>query len=315
MQLNPTYPSTSNNIGSLYARVARFDQAFRWYDQVSAVQPDSAVPLGRWAKMYFNLGDYRTAEQLFERQHTLRPPLNWQEIVERAGFYLAVGRFDRVRSEIADLPGSRDGDSTMYFAMAGFVALYAGEYEGARAYLERLPRAAARVGSGGEFLPLTGLSYAYWKLGNVSGAQRLLALARTQDQADLSADLELVRPQDRRAAAYDLARIDAIQGNHGEALRWLRTALAPGHYPSMYTHLGPRDPMLENLRGNAEFEGLMAAERERLDLQRQRVAGTRMAPSQQDLQEMIAQGKWDVVDLRKQWREWAGAVRRPLAHR
>ncbi len=75
-------------------------------------------------------------------------------------------------------------------------------------------------------------------------------------------------------------RIHGVQGNSEEAYRWLQEAIDAGWRNYYDPHMGPRDPLLENLRADQRFQRMMAQVRAEVDEMRGRVEdGTRLSQS------------------------------------
>jgi hypothetical protein len=101
-----------------------------------------------------------------------------------------------------------------------------------------------------------------WKSGREREARPFLS--ESTDAARKALDGGSESPYDR----YYLAQAAAIQGQKEDAFRWLEDAIQAGW---LNYRLSTRDPLLENLRGEARFEKLLADMEAKVNDQRTRL--------------------------------------------
>ena len=89
--------------------------------------------------------------------------------------------------------------------------------------------------------------------------QGLLGEFETFARAEIDRGGESPRPR------YGLATVHAIRGERSEAMWWLREAVAMGW---RYEWLLARDPLLDGLRDEPEFQRLLAEVRAEIERQR-----------------------------------------------
>ncbi len=134
--------------------------------------------------------------------------------------------------------------------------LLLGKLDEARGLYERAVQA-----SSDERSPTTKLAYVYTKLNLTGKAQSLLA-------ASLRRDLDLLAGGDETAnVRFDIAEINAVQGNAGEACRWLQKAIDAGMRDF---RLPVVDPLFERVRDQQQFKDIIGNLKRSVDPIRQR---------------------------------------------
>lgn len=133
-------------------------------------------------------------------------------------------------------------------------------------------------------------SFTEMKLGNPDRADVLLEEALEYDRSILE--------REELPALYDLARVHALRGELREAKGRLRQAVDAG-WPWPYPHMGPGDPLLDALRGDPEFRGMMQEIRNDLDLQRAAVGAIDGPPDNRESGSMIEQARHDIDHVRR----------------
>ena len=172
---------------------------------------------------------------------------------------LSQGRNDEAMREAEDFialrPQMPDG-----YSMAGVVASFGGDFDGAKRHLERAVALAPT-----QELALddrTRLGFARLKTGEAAEGRALLERA-------LEERLRLIESSDENwSPSYNAAATYAALGDTGEALTWLQKAIESGF---LAYRMAEWDPMLESLHGNARFEAMMTELRARVADMRRRV--------------------------------------------
>jgi hypothetical protein len=108
---------------------------------------------------------------------------------------------------------------------------------------------------------LVPLAYILWKEGKTTEAKNFLR------EASGSMQKRLDEGEERFELRYEMARIYAIQGNNGEAYKWLQKAITAGWVDYRDAAM---DPLLENLRGDAQFQKLTSQLKTRVQEMRKR---------------------------------------------
>ena len=87
-------------------------------------------------------------------------------------------------------------------------------------------------------------------------------LGRSGSEADKAAARAVVREMELRRArgeylpAYEIAKVHLALADHAAALTWLKRAVDDGSHSRAFFRV---DPQLAQLRGNLQFEALVAA--------------------------------------------------------
>ncbi|MEK6572244.1 MAG: tetratricopeptide repeat protein, partial [Bacteroidota bacterium] len=133
--------------------------------------------------------------------------------------------------------------------MAGYAHLIPGNYQVAKRYYEKAIAVSALASNPfvGRYIT-TDLGYISWKMGRQAEAQKLFAqsLKLLQNELEKGNESFLVR--------YDLASINATQGDKLEAYMWLKAAIDAGWQKY---RLALVDPFFENLRNDEQFKQMM----------------------------------------------------------
>jgi tetratricopeptide (TPR) repeat protein len=253
VDLNSNYAPAVGNLGINYMDQGKLDEALPWLKKFVALDPASAFPYLSMGDLYFTLDDIPKAEQYLNKSLELQPDFVYPHEVFVL-MYLAQGKYELAR-EHAEKALSIDPTDNEALAYSGFVELFSGNYEKARDFYQKslgstiIPEYRIRLG------------YALWKLGQKDQARKLFQEALQSDQDRVARGDEDGWPR------YDIAAVNAIQGNKTEAYRWLQKAVDAG---AIYYRLMLRDPLFENLRGDTQFQQMMARVKVRVDEMRRR---------------------------------------------
>ena len=255
--LNPNYTPAIHNLGVLHWRAGRFDESLRYARKAMALNPTSASTVNGLAITYISLGLYRQAEEMLGRALALQPDLP-QAQMDAIRLALARGndaeareRSERLVSQNAEDAGAR--------LTAGEAYVFSGDYRRARELFQEAYAMAPQIRwEWGHSAPVL-LGYTLWRAGEREKAQSLFA------DFEVFAHDELKRGNEAPDLHHSLAAVHAIRGERQEALRWLREAIASGWMNER--HLA-RDPLLESLREEPEFQRMLAQMRAELERQR-----------------------------------------------
>jgi protein kinase/serine/threonine-protein kinase len=258
-ELNPKYVPTLGNLGFLYLKRGKPDEALPWLLKAVALDPSFVFQYLGVGDAYIQLGDYPTAEKWLDRVMALQPDLIYAH-GELCELSLIRGAFDSA-AEHARRVMALDPEDAIGFDQAGDVALFQGRLAEARKYFEvAVPRGGladfeTRRNS-------TRLGFILLKLGEAKHAREMLDLSMTQDQEALA------RGHEWYAIPFDIACVHAVRGETQDALLWLERAVDAGWTESA---IAMKDPLLEGLRANPKFLEVLAQANRRVEAMRTRV--------------------------------------------
>jgi TolB-like protein/DNA-binding SARP family transcriptional activator len=229
---------------------------------------------------YYHM-DWARADEAFKRALAADP--DYATAHQWYGNLLTVAaRFDEAEREFR---AAQEADPLSVIAQAalGWSYYYAGKYDAA---LEQCRRTLA-LNPNFELAHLWG-AWALIELGRVAEARewvdravelskrspltslaRAYVLGRSGSEADKSAaravvgEMELRRASGEYLPAYEMAKVHLALEDHAAALKWLKRAVDDGSHSRAFFRV---DPQLAPLRGNRQFEALVATSgRPRLD--------------------------------------------------
>ncbi len=263
VELHANYDTPPSILGVHLNGLGRFDEGLAWLLKAIKLDPVSnAFPL---AGTYRNLGDLANAKVAvtdFPADHpsyvSSRVALAWLDGDDETAYQL-------MRQQVESEEHSR----VFTLNNAAYFAIKAGEYEAARDYLlEASPALADRAEpdvSYQDFTDTGALAYAAQRTGE-------------NDYADilLKRSLAILEGKPRLGlVGYGISDVEfyAIMGDKGTALAKLREAVDAGWRGSRFFWLHPLadNPFLEPLRGEAEFQAIVAEIEADLARQRARV--------------------------------------------
>lgn len=261
VELNPNYFPAVANIGFTNWFIGEFDEALLWMKKSGVLNPTLAFNYYGVGAVYLSLGDDAKAEEWCEKALELQPDLVYPHVV-LTEMYLAQGKFqqatDQSRKILSIVP-----DDVVALSMAGNAELFSANYAQAKQYFEK----AISISSSGftRFTGrsnTTGLGYIFWKTGKQAEARKMFNRSLNEDLK------ELEQRNEWNALPYDLAAINAIQGNKQEAYKWLQKAIDAGWRDY---RIGLKDPLLGNLRNDEQFQQMMAQVKAKVDEMRKKV--------------------------------------------
>jgi DNA-binding SARP family transcriptional activator/Tfp pilus assembly protein PilF len=296
LELDRDYPPTLANIASIYGRVeAHLDapgRSSRWSSRLRNLDARRGIEYTGRGDGYWQSGEYDEAEEWYLKALGLNPN-NLYSLRRMTELYLTQGRIEDARIYVERAVRLNTHSPDAIPLVAGLVEIFAADYEKAKIYFEN----AINTDPPLKFTPYSGISattalgYIYWKSADTARALEFFDRSTQLNEAHLQGGHWAGH------APYDMARIEAIQGNTDAANRWLRRAIDEWHWSFVYTHLGPRDPMLENLRGDPTFQGMMAEVRAKVDREAAESPEIEEPPTDEEFREMIAQAWVDVERL------------------
>ncbi|MEE8114201.1 MAG: tetratricopeptide repeat protein, partial [Nitrososphaerales archaeon] len=242
------------NLGYTYREKGEVDQAWPWHRRALAVSPREAISYRGLSSFYIDLNDLAKAEAWAKKAMELQPDLPSANI-NLAEIYLLQGKQEEA---LAQSQKALSSDSLWAVETAGIIAVTLGDYAKAEEYF----RQALSVGSKGSGIRYTRLGHVLWRTGQQDEAQELFNHSLQLDQSELDQGNQTYFPR------YDMACLNAVQGNKEEAYEWLQKAIEAGWRQS---HVALKDPLLENLHNDARFQQMMAQLKGQVDEMRRRV--------------------------------------------
>ena len=254
IELNPDYQPAVANMGWVNGYLGNFDEALRWHKKALALSPILAFGYIGVGYVYMNIGDYPAATEWFNKALALQPDLR-SALIGLAYASLAKREFQQCIERAEKILAS-DPNQLGALTAIGSAEVLLGNY----------PRAedcfARSVAIDSVYGDRVGLGYVYWKTGRQDDARKIFA------QSVEIAQNELAKGNEYDNIPYNLAAVNAIQGNKAEAYDWLKKTIDGGwrNY-----RLAEMDPSLENLRGDDRFKKMMADVKAKADEMTKRI--------------------------------------------
>ncbi len=257
VRINPQSAEGLAALGGTYGEEGREQEAIRSLRQAIAIAPNSETAWQVLGYAYYYAGLNEFAEQCYRRVTQINPtPPQPRWMHARMLLYLEKGNEaeQEMREVVAKTP-----DQFKALGYFGGVLYYQGKYDEAQTNLDRAVQLAH---DSGDDTPRVMAAFLYASRGQRDRIDpRLL---RYKPEQVIDGD-----------AASWTAGMYALLGEKQQALIWLRRAVALGdvNYPWF-----SRDKNYDGLRGDTEFQKIMAEVRERSDAYRQEFGGDKIAP-------------------------------------
>jgi tetratricopeptide (TPR) repeat protein len=246
------------------------DQAVVWYAKAMSVDPGDPALCANLAALFLDLGDLEAAESWIARSLELGPEARWPNV--------ASGLPQLYRNDEAAFDFASDTFSNFSYNWPALWilrsrALKAGRYADAIALYEEISPELLS-----EDRPQVETAGAYLDAINLAPA---LSGAGDQDRAKLLLDrsLKYIRSIPRFGLdGYWIAdvHIYALQGKKEKALEALREAIDAG-WRTLWWYYLERDPNLESLHGDPEFQAMLDEVRADMAAQLERVRAMQRA--------------------------------------
>ncbi len=261
IELNPNYAPAVllNGYWNLYT--GRLEEALQSLKKAVILDPSDAFNFYGIGAVYFRLDDLAKAEQWFKKGIELQPDFVYT-YVALSLLYLAQGNYNQAIEECRKILSVSPDDVLGLNAM-GDAELFLGNFAEAKQYYERvIAKISSRWNVYTGRCNTTGLGYIFSKMGQHDEARKMFSQGLKLDREELDQGSEwYILP-------YDLAAINAIQGNKAEAYKWLQKAIDAGWRTY---RLGLIDPLMENLRNDEQFKQMMAQVKTNVDDMRKQV--------------------------------------------
>jgi TolB-like protein/Tfp pilus assembly protein PilF len=255
--LNANHGSAVGNLAFCYAMLGQYDEVVRWSERAMLLDPAQGTTFSiNKALAYAILGLEAPAEKALQAARALRPDYPHIQLAA-VHIQLLAGRATEA-VETAEQSAEAHPNITAMTAYAGEAHLFAGHSESARPYLEGALAMSTLARGFAHYVPVL-LGFSHWREGERVVAEELFG------QFEAFAREEIRRGSEAPGPRYSLAAVHATRGDHAEALHWLKEAVAAGW---LHHGLIIRDPLLANLRGNPEFQRVIAGVAAELDRQR-----------------------------------------------
>ncbi|UFP95806.1 serine/threonine-protein kinase [Gloeobacter morelensis] len=265
-ELNPSLPVVASAYGGLSAAMGNLEEGVRWSKRSIALNPTrSGYPtLGI---IYAILGEDARAQQALEAAVSIEPD-NVYALSYLSTLYKLRGQYGEAR-QVAQKILARDARELFGLTAAGDAERFAGRWSEAKAHYEKVLKITDRLdGESGQLQSTTILADIARREGQPTRAAQLLARSFQIDREAIDSGNEYY------FYPFDLAAAYAVQGDKGSALRWLRRAIEAGWRDYRWLRC---DPVFEGLRGDGEFERLVAQLKAQVEAMRQRVIAAESA--------------------------------------
>ena len=263
--LDPNYALPHNGLGNVYRNLGHHEEAISAYQRAIALDPKNAYFHNGLGNVYSDLGRHEEAISAYQQAIALDPKLAYPHN-GLGNVYCDLGRHEEA---IAAYQQAITLDPNYAYPHHGLGNVYSdlGRYEEAiTAYgksIELQPRAT----------PYKGLGDVYRNLGRyeeaISAYQQAIVL-EPQDgawhgtlaglyrqmgqEAEYQKHIEIARGLIAKENEYDRACLEAIVGNHEEALTLLAQTLAKGQSNRLWAQ---QDPDFASLRHAPRFQALV----------------------------------------------------------
>lgn len=256
VELYPEYDEATHNIADLYFDLGQWDECLRWKQRHFQINPSPSVPCQCVYPHYlWHLGLDAEAGGWIERNRILHAKS--PEALQIGGM-IAITRGDlrEARRLLDGLNGLQAVESTR-LRLAAEIELHAGDYEAARRLFER-----RIAGEGLDPKDRLGFALCLQRLGDDERAGGEIEASVADTRAALQAGSEMPwRPRQLAIAA-------ALRGDRDQALAWLDRAFDAGW---RHHRIDAVDPVLQDLRGDPQFDAHLDRMRESVTAMRERV--------------------------------------------
>ncbi|BAC92013.1 serine/threonine-protein kinase [Gloeobacter violaceus] len=267
-ELNPSLPVVAGAYGGLSAAMGNLEEGVRWSKRSIALNPTrNGYP--NLGMIYTILGEDARARRALEAAVSIQPD-NVYALSYLSTLHKLRGQYDEARKTAQKIL-ARDPQEVFGLTAAGDAERFAGRWSEAKAHYEKVLKITDRLdGESGQLQSTTILADIARREGQPTRAAQLLARSFQIDREAIDGGNEYY------FYPFDLAAAYAVQGDKSSALRWLRRAIKAGWRDYRWLKL---DPVFERLRGDGEFEQLVAQLKAQVEAMRQRVIAAESAES------------------------------------
>ncbi len=261
VEINSNYATGNEMLGYWNLYTGKLDEALQWLKKSVLLDPSDPFNFYGVGAIYFRLDDHTKAEQWFKKGIELQPDFVYT-YVALSLLYLAQGKYNQAVEECRKIL-SISPDDIVGLNAIGDAELFLGDSAEAKQYYEKaIAKISSRWNVYAGRCNITSLGYIFSKMGQHDEARKMFSQSLKLDREELDQGSEWY------IVLYDLAAINAIQGNKAEAYKWLQKAIDAGWRTY---RLGLIDPLMENLRNDEQFKQMMAQVKTNVDDMRKQV--------------------------------------------
>jgi tetratricopeptide (TPR) repeat protein/DNA-binding winged helix-turn-helix (wHTH) protein len=274
LAINPQFADAMTGLANVYQRQQKYTEAEALFRTAIATQPGNWETINNLARFLFSMGRYVESADAY-RQVSYLDPTNFHATSGLGSALTMAGDFEAGKQAYEESL-ALEPSQTVYSNL-GVIYYYLGEYDNSvamnRKAVKLSPRDAVTWLNLADALHFTGDSdesmFAFRRTEELAASRTaidptdfdtLFTLAWAQQMTEQSEKAQetvarglLLAPNDPYGFYYD-ALIDVQAGEHENALDSLRLALDNGYPANMLAV----EPYLEELRGNREFQALIA---------------------------------------------------------
>jgi len=261
LEINPNYSPALGNIGLIELRRGNLAECVTLLRKDFSMNPRNPGNYVTLAYAYFMLDDDTKARELLRKALDLQPNI----INGHLGLSMisVVSKQFREATEQCERALAVDPNDFTALNIAGDIQLFSGNLGRAKGYYESaLAIDTLAVTLLAYHSPLVGVAYILWETGHRDEAHRIFNKIIERHTEDLARGNKLF------TIPYELACINAIEGNKVHAYQWLDKAIDAGWRLHRF---GVMDPFLENLRNEDRFKRTMERVKGMTGEQRKRV--------------------------------------------
>jgi TolB-like protein/lipoprotein NlpI len=254
IELNPGNDLAVSNLGACYQARGEFDKALECFRRFAAINPNFPSVFQRFGHIFYFLDDFVKSEKYLNLAFDLQPH-EFDTNKNMISLYLAQGKIQKA-IDFSQTLFSKFPDNHSILSWVGLVELFAGNFDQAYYYYQKSFDIQPTTSN------LLGLGYILWNKEQHKEARELF------DQRTNICIEQLERGIERWGIPWDLGAIMAIQGKNEEALKWLQKAIDVGWREF---RIAKKDPRLENIRNEQQFQNMMNDMKQKVDDMRWRV--------------------------------------------
>jgi eukaryotic-like serine/threonine-protein kinase len=257
IQLNPNYAAAMSNTGITFKLLGQPDKAAGWIERSISLEPTNAHSYFVLGEIYLSLDEFKKAEEELKKSLELQPDLAYPRLT-LTRLYVFQDNCPGARQMQKELLAINPEDE-FTLGHAALTELICGDLSTIAPYY----RKAMERGLAWGYL---GLGFIHQQEGDSQQA------AKYVNQSLKISQESLAKGQDGFLIYYNIAVAHAIKGEKKVAFEWLEKAI--DRSAEVY-HMMIIDPMLKDLRGEEQFQEVIASAKNRIEQLRMRTAEKR----------------------------------------
>jgi tetratricopeptide (TPR) repeat protein len=249
VELNPNSAHAAGLLGRMLWMSGRLDESLYWVKKYHELDPTSKLAYRYVADVYRMLGNFTEAKRWYGQCLAL-DPAHRECTANLMTTYMLEGNKQEVQALEFKLL-SIDATHPEVLEMARDAEFFLGNYQKATEYSKKLPEDWLDVDDG----------YSFLKIGNRTEAAKAFDTALKYRQARIA---------EKSEASNDfttIGAIHAISGNKTDAYKMLQNAIDSGFIEYRWLLISP---VWENLRGDQQFQQIIAQLKARVEEMRKR---------------------------------------------